>query len=61
MHVLELQLVKGLCQKYTACLGCHSTFAYFIHGGVAVISDTVILICMSFISLRIFSKRFCVL
>ena len=27
LHELELRLVKGLCQKYTATLGCHSTFA----------------------------------
>ena len=25
----------GLYQKYTATLGCHSTFAQFIHGGIA--------------------------
>ena len=23
----KLRLVKSLCQKYTATLGCHSTFA----------------------------------
>ena len=23
----KLRSVKGLCQKYTAILGCHSTFA----------------------------------
>ena len=53
--------MKGLCQKYTATLTCHSTFANLIHGCVAdivyvkkkfvkVISNTVMLICMSFIS-----------
>ena len=35
LHCLELQLVKGLCQKYKATLGCHSTFVPVIHGGVA--------------------------
>ena len=26
LHTFELRLVKGLCQKYTAILGCHSNF-----------------------------------
>ena len=35
LHEFELRLVKGACEKYTATLGCHSTFCELIHGGVA--------------------------
>ena len=53
--------MKGLCQKYTATLGCHSTFVSRRNSFMLtkiylnVISDIVILIC---ISLGIFSKRY---